>query len=78
MVVGPDKIRLVPRFNDAVAFPREDVRRIVVERYGGPFVFRTLFWIVTSKRHTHAFVTFRTKRLLEALHVAGWPVTGSS
>jgi len=78
MIVGPDTIRLVPRLTDAVEFRREDVFHIVVERYRGPFVFRTLFWIVTSKRHTHAFVPFRTTRVLEALHVAGWPITESS
>ena len=78
MVVGPDTIRLVPRFSDAVEFQREDVRQVVVERYRGPFVFRTLIWIVTSKRHSHAFVPVRTTRLLEALHAAGWPVSESS
>ena len=78
MVVSADRIRLVPRFTDAVEFRRTDVRDIVMEHHRGPFVFRTLFWIVTSKRHTHAFVTFRTKRLIETLHAAAWPVTESS
>ena len=74
MVVGPDTVCLEPRLTDAVEFRRGDVRHIVMERHRGPFVFRTLFWIVTKKRHTHAFVAFRTKRLLEALQADGWPV----
>jgi hypothetical protein len=78
MVVSTDRIRLLPHSTNAVEFPRRDVRHIAIERHRGPFVFRTLFWIVTAKRHTHAFVTFRTKRLIETLNAAGWPVEESS
>ena len=78
MAVGPDEVRLEPCLADAVEFRRQDVRHIVVERHRGPFAFRTLIWIVTSKRHTHAFVAFRTKRLVGALMAEGWPVTEQS
>ncbi len=75
LVIGDDSLRLMPRFREAAVFKREDVQRIVMDRYRGPFVFRTLFWIITSQRHTHAFVTWRTERLAQALRSEGWPVT---
>ena len=77
MVVADERIRLVPRFNDAVEFRRDEVRRIEVKRYRGPFVFCTLLWVVTSNRHMHAFVPFRATRLIDTLLAAGWPVVDS-
>lgn len=77
MVVADDRIRLVPRFNDPVEFQKAEVHRIEVKRYRGPFVFCTLFWVVTSKRHTHAFVPFRSTGLIDALRLTGWPIVDS-
>jgi hypothetical protein len=74
MIVTNETISLIPGFGDTVEFQREDVRRIEVEHYRGPFVFRTLFWVVTSKRHRRACVPARARRLLEALQSAGWPI----
>jgi hypothetical protein len=77
LVVNEHTLQLVPRIGDTVEFNRARVRAIEVERYRGPFVFRTLFWVVTSNRHHHAFVPVRSKRLIETLQATGWPLMGA-
>jgi hypothetical protein len=73
LIVDEHMVRLVPRLGSPVEFEREQVRAIEVERYRS-LVFRTLFWVVTSKRHRRAFVPVRSRRLVETLRALGWPI----
>jgi hypothetical protein len=74
LTLDEDVMRLVPRLGEVAEFRRADVRVIEVERYRS-LVFRSLLWVVTSRRHHHAFVPVRSKRVIQALRASGWPVS---